>query len=322
MAVREGEPDGHDPACPYKDDVANAETADDAELARANLLRIRGDYKGARDISLSILKRRPGNLSAHVLLGDLCAEEGDLAHAAEWYDLALDLDKNDSSIQRKVYRVRERLSEREAAQAARQLGLPTSPSRAKWFAIGTACLIVAVGVSAYLLGDKFAENRNEGRASQLVNLPPVENSTLVRGGAVSTDSGESSTQETTVVIDRPAPKQTESELLTQLRREIPEGTRIISANIDLATNCLTIRASAMPTESLRMIAAQLGVGALRATDASAVLIELTSGTDVIFIGEIPGSNGRSLIDESGAPRDPVVGDLDTLFTFTWPGSRE
>jgi len=54
------------------------------ELGRANLLRLRGDYDGAIHQCLSVLKRMPDDLSAHILVADIYAESGDLHQASQW----------------------------------------------------------------------------------------------------------------------------------------------------------------------------------------------------------------------------------------------
>ena len=76
-----------------------------AELARVNLLRIRGDVSSSKNLCLSILKRFPESIDAHVMMGDLHSEQGDLAPAAEWYSLALDLDHNAPGVAVKLSRV-------------------------------------------------------------------------------------------------------------------------------------------------------------------------------------------------------------------------
>jgi len=44
-----------------------------AELARANLLRLRGDYLAAEAECLKVLRQFPNNAGAHTLLGEICA---------------------------------------------------------------------------------------------------------------------------------------------------------------------------------------------------------------------------------------------------------
>ena len=117
------------PECgaPIVDDLAEgSDTAVYPELARANLLRMRGEYKVAEDICLAILRRHPNSATANTLLGDICADRGDLKQAADWYDMALDITPDSESDRRKLEAMRRRIKEHEAAEAAKHLGLPES----------------------------------------------------------------------------------------------------------------------------------------------------------------------------------------------------
>ena len=53
------------------------------EIARANLLRMKGEYEQAIEICLSILRRFPSNETAHALLGDIYADQGKLDDAEQ-----------------------------------------------------------------------------------------------------------------------------------------------------------------------------------------------------------------------------------------------
>src|SRR5438477_12288189 len=82
------------PECgaPVKDaTTADSEAVVYPELARANLARMRGDYKQAEDQLLSVLKRFPNNPSANEMLGDLAAEREDYPHAVQRDEMALDI---------------------------------------------------------------------------------------------------------------------------------------------------------------------------------------------------------------------------------------
>ena len=124
------------------------------ELARANLLRMRGDYKGAVDQCLSILKRMPEDLDAHTLIGDIYSESGDLAQAAQWYELAIDFDPRSVALRKKLDGVRQRAQHKEIAETAEQLGLPTEGSRIVVYAGVLIIVVFVIGIAAYLLGQR------------------------------------------------------------------------------------------------------------------------------------------------------------------------
>src|SRR5688500_5066185 len=64
------------PFCPECGAPVGSSEGSDSEiyplLARANLLRMRAEYKQAENVCLSILKRYPNNSSTNTLLGDIC----------------------------------------------------------------------------------------------------------------------------------------------------------------------------------------------------------------------------------------------------------
>jgi tetratricopeptide (TPR) repeat protein len=153
--VPEGSP--YCPECGASMD-ATQPAASDAEiypaLARANLLRMRGEYKQAEDVCLGILRRLPNNASAHTLLGDICAERGDLEEAVQWYDLALELMPDSQADREKLASVRRRIADREAAASAEKIGIPKARSTSVWV-LGVALLLLAIiGIGAFILGRK------------------------------------------------------------------------------------------------------------------------------------------------------------------------
>lgn len=124
-----------------------------AELARVNLLRIRGDISSSKTLCLSILKRFPESVDAHVMMGDLHSEQGDLAPAAEWYSLALDLDRNAPGVGVKLNRVQAALDITGQASKSRIMvanGRQISP----WLYVAVAASVIAIGSIAYIAGLK------------------------------------------------------------------------------------------------------------------------------------------------------------------------
>jgi len=119
-------------------------------LAHANLLRMRKQYKNAEDECLSILRQYPNNLSANVLLGDIAAERGDMVQAAEWYELALDIDAGAPNVQEKLAEVREKHEQEEVATTAQQLGLPVEKPKTALITGIALLTIVVVGLLAFI----------------------------------------------------------------------------------------------------------------------------------------------------------------------------
>src|SRR5216110_1032892 len=65
-----------------------------ARLSEANLLRMRARWVDAENRCIEALRLDPNNLDGHSLLGDIYRDQGKLGDAAQWYQLALDLNPN------------------------------------------------------------------------------------------------------------------------------------------------------------------------------------------------------------------------------------
>lgn len=76
------------------------------EIARANLLRMQGEYDQAVEICLNILRRFPSNETAHALLGDIYTDQGKLDDAIQWYELLVELAPNNAVYSAKLMNLR------------------------------------------------------------------------------------------------------------------------------------------------------------------------------------------------------------------------
>jgi len=212
------------------------------ELARANLLRMRGDYKAAEDQCLSILRRFPNNATANVLLGDICTEKGDLEQAMQWYEMALDLTPESQAAQHKLEQVRQRFKDKETVQTVEQLGLPTTKSRAGLYAISLIVAIFIIAVIAYALGFKHEEKA-------VMNDPAVirARGTLDSGTSGQSDGGAPGTMIGAVREDDP--------LLKTIQGTGTEGARVVAAMEDPRTHALTVTYSVLEGEDARSLGA-------------------------------------------------------------------
>lgn len=122
-----------------------------AELARVNLLRIRGDVSSSKTLCLSILKRFPESVDAHVMMGDLHAEQADLAPAAEWYSLALDIDRNAPGVAVKLSRIQAALDISGQASHSRAL-IANSRQMSPWLYLVVAASAIAIISVGYIAG--------------------------------------------------------------------------------------------------------------------------------------------------------------------------
>jgi tetratricopeptide (TPR) repeat protein len=150
-----------------------------AELAQANLHRMRGEYKQAEDLCLGILRRYPNNASANTLLGDIASARGELEQAAEWYELALDIVPDSKEDREKLEQVKAQIAQKQRVQAVAQVevasGVPTKRSPIPAIAAGVVLAMVAgaAGFAAFGPKDKVAEKPKETNPLELKD-PPKE----------------------------------------------------------------------------------------------------------------------------------------------------
>ncbi|HVL39769.1 MAG TPA: tetratricopeptide repeat protein [Fimbriimonadaceae bacterium] len=248
-------------------DATAAEGSDAAiypELARANLLRMRGEYRQAEEVCLGLLKRFPNNSTANSLLGDICAERGDLEHAVQWYELALDLVPDSPPVKDKLAAVRNRIREREAASTAEQIGLP--PPRANHSALYVALALIGlivVGVGAFVLG--------QGSQEPAVHAP-VEVGRAESGPPLSGREPPQGSSE-----EPPAPVRAEvasgwrdAALMDLLTRSLADGAALLDAWQDPRTQAVLVSFRA-DSDDPRAMAARLGSSVLEQLPAAQVV---------------------------------------------------
>lgn len=137
-----------------------------AELSRVNLLRIRGDVSSSKTLCLSVLKRFPESVDAHVMMGDLHCEQGDLAPAAEWYSLALDIDRNAPGVAVKLSRIQAALDISGQASRSRALIAGGSGKRmSPWLYVAVAASAIAIVAVGYIAGLGSPTKNGSSKAS-------------------------------------------------------------------------------------------------------------------------------------------------------------
>jgi hypothetical protein len=112
-------------------------------LAQANLLRTRGDLRGAREKCVEALRRRPNDFEAQVMLGELHEVEGSYDDALSWYKMALDLRPEDETLRQRIEALEAEQSRIARDGAAAAEGPPKHPARLR-AAISVAGLVVVV----------------------------------------------------------------------------------------------------------------------------------------------------------------------------------
>lgn len=103
----------HCPECgaPLDDSFEAVEGADREVyplLARANLMRMRGDAKQAEKVCLEILRRYPNHATANALMGDILLDQGKEEDARQWFLSTLEIDPANSQAKARLQHLAER----------------------------------------------------------------------------------------------------------------------------------------------------------------------------------------------------------------------
>ena len=271
---------------PVVDDLGEgSDTAVYPELARANLLRMRGEYKIAEDICLAILRRHPNSATANTILGDICAEKGDLKQASEWYEMALDITPDSTSDREKLVAVKRRIKEHEAAETAKHLGLPESRPKVGLWIGGVIVFVALVAAIGFLLGERMNAGKGKGTGEVLVPVSvPLEGTRNDPNNATADPS------------TPPAP----TDLISLVKAAVGgESARILGAVRFPDTQGVLITFSATGSEDVRLYAAQLGKAVIeKVTDAPSVTLLALLGGKVAYSGTITRQSYADTTSES------------------------
>ncbi len=252
--------------------IGDAEGSDQAvyqELAQANLERRRGNYKEAASVCLGILRSYPNNFTAHSLLGEIYLEQGDLPQAAEWLEMAVDLEPRAQREQTMLSQIREQIARQETKTTVEQLQIKPR-SGVSTYAAAMVLLVIAVGAAAYFVGRSGANHPSENAPAQPIVVPaepetepspprpPVENP--IGGGSLTVPDDE--------------------QLLAQLRQSGQKSALIIFATTIPNSNAVVITARSEPNVPLDQTALLLASDAFTSpsmfTEATIRLMDVQS----------------------------------------------
>lgn len=246
------------------------------ELARANLFRMRGEYKQAEEVCLRVLRRYPNNASANTLLGDICAERGELDQAISWYELALDLNPDSKADKEKLEAVRQRKADHEAATTAKMLGLPTTRPKGVLVAVLFLLFIVAVGVTSYSIGRNIVASRQAPPA--VVDVPVTIPNQPLRNPP---KPQEPTPQEPVAEVKE------DRELLTLLSTAAPIGAKLIAAQKDPRTHDVTLTFRCAIEENAKALGAQLGTLALdKLSESNKAVVRAVVNGQLAMVAEV------------------------------------
>ncbi len=147
------------------------------EITRANLFRLRGDYDDAEKVCVSILRKFPNNITAHVLLGDIYNDKDDQQQALQWYEIAQDLSPENTSLQQKIVQTKKRLKAKQVTESTSGLEVKAESKFPLIFVSLTVVLVVALSGIAYYLGTQRAKNSESAGVAVFARPIEINNST-------------------------------------------------------------------------------------------------------------------------------------------------
>lgn len=275
------------------------------DLARANLLRMRGQYDQARDVCLALLRRFPNNATANALLGDISAEKGDEEQAIQWYELALDVAPDAKPVRQKLEAIRQRIADREAAASAQLLGVGRKGSMTL-YGLGLLGLVILVGVGSYLLGSRWG--------LQVPATGVVEKPIVIDNPEAATAPGPEPEAQPAAPTPRP-PVAEDQEALDRLSRSPELSRRLVGVAVDPRNGRVLLTLEASPGEDARTVAAQAAVEAVSLLNpTSAIVVRVRQGDRLALVADVDRAVAERFRDLGEEPH----GWPEQVLSNAWP----
>lgn len=286
----------------------------DPELARVNVLRMRGDFDAAKDHCLAVLRKAPENETANLLMGDICAAAGDMQQAEDWYRIALDIDPNSAKARHKLDGLIAAKAVEEIASAEQQIGVPINRGPNQYlFPILLGVFVLFVIALAYLIGRKMRDGDTQPLVirSPRIEIPASPPAARMAPEVPNTAS-DSATDETDA---KPALKAS-TELDIREALELADRQHIQEIRINPSTRAVHITLRKLPVDEERDLAARAISAVLaKLVDVPRVLIYVTRDGQSVSAADVKREQFDALPRDSGVLRPPVA---DHLLPENWP----
>lgn len=293
--------------------TAEAEAAVYPDIARANLARMRGDYKSAEDQLLAILRRYPNNPSANEMLGDLYMEREDPAHALQWYELALEIVPESTSIARKLKDARAKIDQTHTEITTAQLELPDPASRMPLFVTLGVVLLAAVAIAGYLLGR--SGTRDAAKPPQPLNV-------ITAAGEQKESTPQQEQPETKEAPTTPAGE--DAALLQILKAKGGDTSAVLGVTHDPRAGSLVISFAATSSGD-RALAAKIARDASTALPTYALItLKGLIGGKVVYMADVSKASLDEVASEQWKTANAQNPDswIDHVLTNEWPTSAQ
>ncbi len=289
------------------------------ELAKTNLLRMRGQYKDAIQVCLGILKKYPNNATAHTLLGDIHAEMNELAQAAEWYEMALDLSPNSDADKQKLMSVRKRIQDREKAQTAEQIGLAeTSRPKPGAYIAAAVAGILLVGTCSFVLGQMVTSSKPKPPVTQSVNVGDASKPPAVPAGE---ENPGSSPKESVPVSALPSPPGPDRAAVEFLKARGQGSATLFSVVEDPRSKHLIVSAELPGTADATLTAVGLVKDVFTLIpEIDKVTVKLIQSGNSVYLADALRTDFQSAM--ANLSPDQTIGEAAPNFiTHAWPAAQ-
>lgn len=277
-----------------------------AQIANANVLRMRNQLQEAIDACLAILRRYPNNVTAHSLLGEIYLERDEPDQAIQWFEMALDLDPKNARDQAMLAKAKSQLEAANKKQTIEQLEIqPRSFTTA--YLVGVAALILAVGLAAFFIGSATSKNRlaqMKPEASEPIQIPAGKPAQPLGNPATNTSA------------DGKTSSNTDLTALRAIQASGSRGNLITALLVDPSTETVVLTGTMAEGESADVTALYLTsdifVGRPETRTAT---VRLTKDRNLVFVGTVT----REAYDEVQAQSQtqPVEALAKVLFPNPW-----
>jgi len=286
----------------------------DPELARVNVLRMRGDFEAAKDHCLAALRKSPENETANLLMGDICAAAGDSQQAEDWYRIALDIDPHSAKARKKLDGLIAAKAVEEIASAEKQIGVAIDRGPNQYlFPVLLGVFVLFVIALAYLIGRKMRETDN---TPLVIRSPRIEIPASPPAARMAPNVPNATTENSGATGDSKPALKASTELDIREALELADRQHIQEIRINPTTRAVHITLRKLPVEDERELAARSIVAVLeRLVDVPRVLVYVTRDGQSVSAADVKREQFDALPRENGVLKQPVA---DHLLPENWP----
>ena len=305
----------------------------DADLAKANLMRMRNDFRKAEEICINILRTYQKSAATHTLLGDIYSDQGRLEQAAHWYELSLDLDPNSWAEKQKLDDIREQIKERDHISSAQTLGLDeVGAVRPAWIVLGVASfLFISYGVFYVIRHGHLGGSNDQPVVKTPINAIPdnvdpkrelVASNTVAGVAPPASSPVDGLTSGNAVTGNAPitGSSKDDKDLELTVREKSDFGDNLVSLVTDPRTQTVFLTYMVGPKDNERIIGTNLAKTLFDTTsDPETVTIRAMRFEKLLFMADVPRDRYNETLTEDWKKKAAnEMAWVDYVITNEWP----